>query len=294
MKKNLLLALVAFGFSFSGMAQTPADTTAESGFIGQGQWDGEKWITSSVSTRESETWQRLGLMFFDLSKKSADDIKGATLNLFLYGIEHHDGGWVDYDLSDVNGEAEFKLSILAYEEADLTDTSYTYLIETKQLTYEEVASVKITADKVNSNIAFTSAALTDSLKNYAGSAKKACLVLSTTTGNDSNPTKIRFWFHGNNPIEGQTIVKPYLSYEGGSATQNITLSSVNIYPNPADDIVTIDQDFDVLNIIDVTGKVVKTATSGVSEINVSDLKAGLYFVKVESAGKVYCSKLMIK
>ena len=66
----------------------------------------------------------------------------------------------------------------------------------------------------------------------------------------------------------------------------------SIAPNPANDFVDITGDYDYLVIYDVSGTNVKRYTSG-KRISVSELAAGLYFMKVVRGKESHTFKLIV-
>ncbi|MDC7994513.1 T9SS type A sorting domain-containing protein [Altibacter sp. HG106] len=69
-----------------------------------------------------------------------------------------------------------------------------------------------------------------------------------------------------------------------------------MYPNPANDRVTITNlENASVAIFDIVGKSVITTTgiSGDTSLNVSQLSAGTYFVRIESQGDTQVKKLVI-
>lgn len=74
--------------------------------------------------------------------------------------------------------------------------------------------------------------------------------------------------------------------------------SVNIYPSPATDNITvegIEMNDATIQIIDQAGKVVKTlANVSSNEINISDLENGIYFIAIQSSGSRAVSKFVKK
>lgn len=93
----------------------------------------------------------------------------------------------------------------------------------------------------------------------------------------------------------------------GSVTSNFVLANdsfylagFNMYPNPADSILAIDLPSEYesvqVQIIDILGKTVvnKSITALDNKLNVNDLVAGTYFVKVSSEDKSYTTKLIIE
>ena len=102
------------------------------------------------------------------------------------------------------------------------------------------------------------------------------------------------------------IVFLFLSYSGlaNSLPEGEILS---IYPNPASSELTIKIGLDYvsntqLQIIDLTGKIVKDFSEkfdyehGIykAKLDISDLKTGIYFVKVVQPDKVFSKKLLVK
>lgn len=75
------------------------------------------------------------------------------------------------------------------------------------------------------------------------------------------------------------------------------VNKFSIYPNPTNDIVTISKnnslEISAVSITDINGRVVKEIVSNeISTINVADLNAGVYFLKVTTAEGVGTTKLI--
>ncbi|KEY18904.1 T9SS-dependent choice-of-anchor J family protein [Kaistella antarctica] len=87
-------------------------------------------------------------------------------------------------------------------------------------------------------------------------------------------------------------------FDGVLATQNVSKSSLKFYPNPVKEILTISdaQEISAITIFDITGKQVisETAKSAKLEMNVSQLKPGVYVVKAMSAGVLKTFKFIKK
>jgi len=62
-------------------------------------------------------------------------------------------------------------------------------------------------------------------------------------------------------------------------------NSINIYPNPASDVLFFNgvAENDKIEIFDINGRLLVSAQINNSSINIADLKAGAYFVKVISS-----------
>jgi hypothetical protein len=67
-------------------------------------------------------------------------------------------------------------------------------------------------------------------------------------------------------------------------TDEIKIDNVKIYPNPFKDVIKISgvKNAEVLKVTDVSGRIVKTMIKPSSEINLSNLKSGVYFLTIQS------------
>jgi hypothetical protein len=72
------------------------------------------------------------------------------------------------------------------------------------------------------------------------------------------------------------------------------ISNYNLYPNPTSSILTIDTDLKIqkINIIDITGKNVKSFTPKTNTFNVSDLSNGIYFITIIGEGNSITKKFV--
>lgn len=102
------------------------------------------------------------------------------------------------------------------------------------------------------------------------------------------------------------IVFLFLSYSG-QANYWPEKGVLSLYPNPASSDLTIKIGLDYvsntqLQIIDLTGKIVGDFSDFfkyehgiyVAQLDISNLKTGIYFVKVVQPKKVYTKKLLVK
>jgi hypothetical protein len=93
-------------------------------------------------------------------------------------------------------------------------------------------------------------------------------------------------------------------FEAGAEVLGVTKiqgpdEAINVYPNPAKDVVYINSDVKDANvsIIDMSGKEVytgKLANTGNHSISLSTLSSGLYMVRVITADKVYNAKVVVQ
>ena len=90
----------------------------------------------------------------------------------------------------------------------------------------------------------------------------------------------------------------YIDYNEVKVSQSDTYFSdhIEIFPNPADEIVNIRNitGRSTIVIVDLAGKTVySTLTSGQSEtIDISDFPKGVYFVKIQSGDSVHACKII--
>lgn len=81
-------------------------------------------------------------------------------------------------------------------------------------------------------------------------------------------------------------------------TQNFFSQNYAVYPNPADSVLNITGKNNVevtsAQITDLNGRVVKTVNGAVSQINIADLTAGVYFLKLNSAQGAGTTKIVKK
>jgi hypothetical protein len=97
-----------------------------------------------------------------------------------------------------------------------------------------------------------------------------------------------------------TYYKPiHISTSPLSINEAGTLSSITIYPNPAKDFITIDNNSDQVlefNLYNIMGSLIKkeTLTQNQKHLNISDLCNGIYFVEIKSKNMSKTQKLIIQ
>lgn len=71
-------------------------------------------------------------------------------------------------------------------------------------------------------------------------------------------------------------------------------AEVKVYPNPVKDILNINTDKNInsIEIFSLTGQLIKTIDNNTKQINVSDLKKGIYLLRVKSEGKDQSFKIV--
>ena len=87
-----------------------------------------------------------------------------------------------------------------------------------------------------------------------------------------------------------------VSFSSVAGFQNVFFNSLKLVPNPANNWVQISGDFDAITaveIFDIQGKLVKEIVYFQDQIDISDLKLGLYFVQITAADKTTVKKLVV-
>ena len=87
-----------------------------------------------------------------------------------------------------------------------------------------------------------------------------------------------------------------VSFSSVAGFQNVFFNSLKLVPNPANNWVQISGDFDAITaveIFDIQGKLVKEIVYFQDQIDISDLKVGLYFVQITAADKTTVKKLVV-
>ena len=65
----------------------------------------------------------------------------------------------------------------------------------------------------------------------------------------------------------------------GMSSETVQISELNVYPNPATNILNIDADFEKLEIMNLLGETVLTVNQQVQSVDISELSIGTYFIK---------------
>lgn len=117
---------------------------------------------------------------------------------------------------------------------------------------------------------------------HFGTTEYAFIKVKATNVNDANDTAV-------------------ISFKTSETTnileQKAQISKINIYPNPVSKILSIyytDVNQDIISIINSTGEIVQqtqiNSKSGSVSINISELKQGIYFVKIGNKSKKFIKR----
>ncbi len=136
-----------------------------------------------------------------------------------------------------------------------------------------------------------------------GVSTEPTATLTNTTSTSALPTSILSVYLRNGSGTGKVEVDEMIladnwedvNYVNMSTKEN-NIEGLNIFPNPADDVLNITSNSTadkIVQLFDLTGKKVLDVTT-VSQVNVSTLKAGIYVAKINEAGKTATRKVIIK
>lgn len=103
-------------------------------------------------------------------------------------------------------------------------------------------------------------------------------------------------FSGDNP--GSVLKLDNLMFSGGNVgLEEFSVMSVSVYPNPATNVVMIKAEGTYsYELVNLSGAIVRTANGqvGAQEINISDLQAGSYFLRINNSTSTEVHKLIIE
>jgi hypothetical protein len=90
---------------------------------------------------------------------------------------------------------------------------------------------------------------------------------------------------------GRGIWTADLTNDPVASIQSHHLPKVRIYPNPADNHVQIESEFDLVNVYSLTGE--KMGTYYQNDISTSSLQNGTYFFEVVNGSQISTKKVII-
>jgi hypothetical protein len=95
------------------------------------------------------------------------------------------------------------------------------------------------------------------------------------------------YYNNSAPFAGSTLWLDNFKLDEISGLNESTSENVRIYPNPVNDLLNIEIDGDVSNVTisSLEGKIISSSAS--TKIDMSELKSGMYFYRINANGKVY-------
>lgn len=197
-------------------------------------------------------------------------------------------GSTEFNMADCDENDPYVFPIAEYTHSDTGGCSITGGYVYRGDTYPELEGKYIFADYCNHQIGYL-----DSNENIVFSNAFPGEFF-TTFGEDVN---------GELYIAGSGTTSVYRIVDASASTAKNSVASFSIYPNPADDVVTIQSGNSLqaatANIYDISGKLLLSkqfaSGAGTNTINTNALPAGLYIVDVtDTNGAQYSYKLSVR
>jgi len=83
-----------------------------------------------------------------------------------------------------------------------------------------------------------------------------------------------------------------------TSANSLKVNNMNVYPNPADEILNLDLGSDKYNVLitDISGKLIKEINnvSGIRTVDISELSSGTYYVKASNNSEIKSAKVVVK
>ena len=96
-------------------------------------------------------------------------------------------------------------------------------------------------------------------------------------------------FHcGSSPTNDKNYGTIYVLEEGATAVEGVTKNNISIFPNPANDVLTVEGLDEIANVLDMNGKQVMSITNGT--VNISDLAKGTYIINQNNTNAIFIKK----
>lgn len=128
---------------------------------------------------------------------------------------------------------------------------------------------------------------------------------STNNGDNWSPFMTNLpnnWYPvlGVNPSTGcfftfnNTLKQPFIYCTSTEVDEINNINTIKVYPNPANNLITVNSNFDIqkVEILDLTGKIIKSIHQSNNPINISELTKGIYFLKIYSNDDVFSKKII--
>src|SRR5690606_6590053 len=155
-----------------------------------------------------------------------------------------------------------------------------------------ITGLELNAKKANQSVIITWSTLTEKGTSHFIIEKtvdgKVFEEIGKVQAIGSSSSKQSYHFTDNNPVSGNNIYRiksidfnGYAEYSNMIAVSLSTGGSIMVYPNPADNYISIlNSKADLkIRINSSTGKVVKTTESASDQIDISGLSPGVYLLK---------------
>lgn len=260
MKKNLLLASLFAGSVFTMNAQTTVwsedfdDTNIDDWTLIDADGDGNNWAAVQTSNEGAPI-----------------NTPGLRSNSWATVVLTPDNWAVSpmIDLTDVSGEITLSWEVWA-PDAQYSNENYSVY----------VATGNTVADFMASSVTFNQL-VTDNGPGGSDNIYSLDLDVSSFAGQS---IYVAFRHHDSSDVFSLVIDTVSVTYDTASVDTALA-GSFSVYPNPTKDVLnianSIGAETNTVTVSDINGRTVKQFGS-VSQINIADLNAGVYFVNISS------------
>lgn len=203
---------------------------------------------------------------------------GTTLKLYKDGVEVGSVGAMG--TVPASNTSTFKIGLVNYSVTNFYHTGYIDEVSlwNKALSAAEITAIHTNAGEIANPAAETNLKLYYKFNQGVPFGNNAGLTSLIDEKGLQNGTLTNFGLNGNNSNWGT---------EDELSTENFDGTTVKVYPNPTNDFLYISgiANAENLQIIDSLGRIVSKQTTSENQlqINVSQLKPGMYFVAIENA-----------
>jgi hypothetical protein len=124
-------------------------------------------------------------------------------------------------------------------------------------------------------------------------ARRMCPMLWDTSGDQYNRNTQTF----RDPVFLEEMMAIPAKYPRSTGIREVSKPDIRMYPNPVKNQLTVLSEFDsptTLSFADMTGRTAKIVPITGKAIDISNLKAGVYIVRIQSQTMNYTQKLVIE
>lgn len=179
-----------------------------------------------------------------------------------------------------SSEIEFTIEIVDFYRPD--EGQNIYVCACGLCTWAQSQNQQVGGERTLAAQSYYSEESTDVQYSHLGNTEDAFITLKAINTSDPGDTAVL-------TLSTQNYV--------GVFEQKTQISKINIYPNPVSEILSInytDVNQDFISIINSTGEIVQqtqiNSKSGSVSINISELKQGIYFVKIGNESKKFIKR----
>ncbi len=236
--------------------------------IGEGAgyffYDGISWQQIDVSVFNGNDYYNFALSFYgdnnDLCITCLNQYNGDLLQIYTAGLPSSENDILTFSFPEQTGEATINSTSHTVEIEVVNGTNLTNLVATFTLSDMATAFIETTEQE------------------------------SGTTINDfSEPVTYTIKAENENPEDWTVTVT-----EATVGINKISANKISIFPNPTNRIINIktQEQINKITISDISGKTILETTN--TEIDLSEQKAGTYFLQIEIGNTIFAKKIVVE